>query len=105
MENWLEFDGTQQQVDAEVVRLTAVQGGEIEASSTDVSTDGSAVKIREGATVRVKIAPSQPNNQSAPDSEMLAAGDCQHTACIGAVEVCCGSGKVLRACIGVWGCP
>lgn len=32
--------------------------------------------------------------------------DCPHgkTMCIGLVHMCCGSGKVLGACIGIWGC-
>jgi hypothetical protein len=104
MEEWLEFDGEHHQVDANTVRVVAAQGGEIEVATEDVLIDGNVAKVRAHAKVRVTVPPSQPNAQATPDQAMIAAGDCDRTACIGLVEICCGSGRALRPCIGVWGC-
>jgi hypothetical protein len=105
MDEWIAFSGKATKV-ANYYRLVGDKGGELEAGIEAVREINGKFSVRKGSKMKVSVAPSGSNKSpSPPDAEMKAMGDCDHTACIGLVEVCCGSGKVLRACIGVWSCP
>jgi hypothetical protein len=104
MEPWLKFDGRSVDAGAGRKKLVANNGGEFEVAADDVAVKNGAVHVHVGARANVTKYPPQKNTQPNPDAMMLVEGDCDRTACIGLVEVCCGSGRVLRACIGAWGC-
>jgi hypothetical protein len=104
MDAWIKFQGKIEKASTGF-RLTDEKGGIFEVSNDSVRTDDKGVALRVGSKIKMVAQPKEKNRSpSPPDAEMKAMGDCDRTACIGLVEICCGSGKVLRACIGAWGC-
>lgn len=104
MDEWVSFDGNAVSIASGKYRLSASTGGEFELFSESVKIEPGKIKVKVGALARITKHPTV-TSDAAPDEAMISAGDCDHTACIGLVEICCGSERVLRACIGAWGCP
>ncbi len=77
-------------------------GGRLRVAKSDTETRGGEVHLKEGAAVEVLEAPTNFDVTLQRTDPACGGG---HTACIGAIEICCGSGKVIHACMGVWGCP
>lgn len=105
MSEWLDFKGSAAD-NGGVYNLTPDDSnGCVEFDKADVQVSGGFIKIRNGATGRIIINPigQEPADKSALN---IKRSDCPdgRTMCIGLVMMCCGSGKVLGPCIGVWGC-
>jgi hypothetical protein len=82
--------------------VLSIDGTELEATQNDVeSTNGKTfIKIGSNLTI-IKTPPPFKTQVQTSDPSCPNNGP---TFCAGLVEVCCGNGHVLRACIGVWGC-
>lgn len=104
MSDWLIFEGDVTGIGDGKVSCKATNGGQMILNSSDVKQEDGKQFVRVGAEVKVTEMPSGDSPYAAPDTMMITMGDCDRTACIGLVEVCCGSGRVLRGCIGVWSC-
>ncbi|WP_125181966.1 hypothetical protein [Thiohalobacter thiocyanaticus] len=104
MSDYFEFEGTVTDLGNNKVSCKAVNGGEMVLNAADVKEENGKYQVKAGAEAEVTEMPSGNCPHSAPDTMMVTMGDCDRTACIGLVEVCCGSGRVLRGCIGAWGC-
>lgn len=60
-------------------------------------------QVRSGA--RLASVRALKGKAGAPGVEMKAmASEGKHSQCVGLVELCCGSGRALRACLGGWDC-
>src|SRR5262245_4128428 len=105
MAQWIPFEGTATDQGGSY-RLAPSKGdGEVEFDKDAVRVSGDKVEVLVGATGRVT------NNPTGTQPATMAASltnnpDCPHgkTMCLGLVMLCCGSGKVLGPCIGIWGC-
>ncbi len=84
--------------------LEGEKGGRIKVAKEYVEISNGVVYLSEGCTVEVLDRPPAQNVTMLTGRTDKACGG-GPTACIGAVEICCGSGKVIHACIGAWGCP
>ena len=104
MSEWIEFDGELTSSNNGTSSGKTSDGGSFEVSTNDTKSEDGKNYIREGCGVTIKSCPTGDCPHDKPDTLMASAGDCDRTACIGLVEICCGSGRVLRGCFGVWGC-
>ncbi|EJI1399427.1 hypothetical protein [Vibrio parahaemolyticus] len=104
MSDWIRFEGSISDDDGSTALLTAKSGGAFRLSSSSVQERNGEIFVQIGATCSDLDCPKGNCPHDQPDTEMVVMGGCDRTACIGLVEICCGSSRVLRACIGVWGC-
>jgi hypothetical protein len=72
-----------------------VGGGNIQVAGEDFRFADGKQFIRNEAKVAVLKCPTGECPDPTPSAAMLATDDCSRTACIGLVEICCGSGKVM----------
>jgi hypothetical protein len=79
----------------------SADGAELRASSKAVDVKDGSVSVKVGAKLKIvhtaKGIGILKNDDACPNRGP--------TFCAGLVEACCGNGKVLRACLGAWGCP
>lgn len=96
---WVKFDGTSEQT-GDTYHLRAKDGGELDVPKDAVNVDGTQVKLKVGAIVKVT---KEPENKDEKKKSKKLAG-CRQTQCVGLVLICCDDGHVISACIGAWGC-
>jgi hypothetical protein len=90
-----------------------VRGVVLEVPEEDVRFSGEVLQIRENPKVRLLQTPSESSDRlEAPSAAAKKSCDsifgCKRvTYCIGFVQVCCSTSKVIGACLGAWdcGCP
>jgi len=101
MNEWLDFQGEATDRGGVFVLTPTSKNGSVELDMAYVQV-GATVKVRKGAIGRVV---STPTGSQPTDRPPSIRSSCPHgTMCIGLVELCCGSGEVVGACLGAWGC-
>lgn len=88
----------------------SLSGAVLEVRESDVRFSGEVLQIRENPKVRLLQKPSKSSDRlDAPGAtakkSCASIFGCKNlTYCIGFVEVCCSTNKVIGPCVGVWAC-
>ena len=100
--DWLPFAGSVTPDGTTHFVLHGLHGGSIRVAKDDVLMDGGCIAVKNGSGAQIVDNPKTTTTLG----RGMPCNDCpsHQCACIGFLRVCCGSGGIKGACIGIVGC-
>jgi hypothetical protein len=103
-DEWIQFSGIAIDHGGDVLLVAWKDQGVLVVKKEDVKLDGAKPAIRVGAKVTIRAMKGAAVAADTHPLADMARNEGKHSHCFGLVELCCGSERALRACIGAWDC-